>query len=459
MSEQNAVSINPFTGEQFSSYPFIYEDAIADEMKKIPLAKQWGSESTPEERSKVLLEMARILRNMASEISSMITREMGKPISQSLAEVEKSACLCEWYAEKGPIFLSPQNVPVDKGTAKINFEPIGAVLAVMPWNFPIWQIMRGAVAAIMTGNPYVLKPAPNVIGCANLISEAWKTAGLPEGCFLVINTTPEGVSYLIKDRMIALVAVTGSVRAGQAIAAQAGKELKRCLPELGGSDPFIVLEGADVDEAVKAAVIGRYQNTGQVCLAAKRIIVEKSILTEFTAKFLEATKALRIGNPFDAQTDIGPMARYDLREELHRQVMMSAKEGAEIILGGEKIEGKGNFYAPTILTNVTSEMTAFKEELFGPVAVIITAENERHAIELANDSEFGLSATVWSGKEDAEVRYTSKLECGSVFINGYSASDQRLPVGGIKKSGYGRELSYFGLHEFCNIKTSWVDRR
>jgi succinate-semialdehyde dehydrogenase len=329
----------------------------------------------------------------------------------------------------------------------------------MPWNFPIWQVLRGAVPALIAGNTYVLKHAPNVMGSAYLLLEAFKNADFPEGVFEVLNVTPDGVSTAIADPRIAAVTLTGSVRAGMAIGAQAGAALKKCVLELGGSDPFIVLNDADLDEAVKAAVIGRYQNTGQVCAAAKRLIVEQGIVEEFTRKFVEATGKLVVGDPLATDTYLGPMARFDLRDELDQQVRATLEEGATLLMGGKKAQGPGNFYEPTVFANVTDQMTSFKQELFGPVASIITARDAAHALELANDSEFGLAATVFTANVALAHQMADELETGGVFINGYSASDPRVTFGGVKKSGFGRELSHFGVREFCNAQTVWLDRR
>ncbi|WP_293649350.1 aldehyde dehydrogenase family protein, partial [uncultured Pantoea sp.] len=326
-------------------------------------------------------------------------------------------------------------------------------------NFPFWQVLRGAVGMLLAGNTYLLKHAPNVMGCASLMAQLFDATDLPKGAFASVNVDNDGVSTAIKDPRIAAVAVTGSVRAGSAIAAQAGAALKKTVLELGGSDPFIVLADADLDEAVKSAVAGRYQNTGQVCMAAKRFIVEAAIADEFEARFSAAVQALTMGDPLDEKNYLGPMARFDLRDELHKQVEQSLREGARLVLGGEKIAGEGNYYAPTILSDVTTEMTAFREELFGPVAAIAIARDADHALAIANDSEFGLSATVWTGDSAMADRLADRIETGAVFINGNGASDPRVTIGGVKKSGYGRELSHFGVHEFCNIQTVWKNRR
>ena len=328
----------------------------------------------------------------------------------------------------------------------------------MPWNFPLWQVLRGAVPILLAGNSYLLKHAPNVLGSADLIGQIFADAGVPEGVFGWVNATNDGVSQAINDRRIAAVTVTGSVRAGAAIGAQAGAALKKCVLELGGSDPFIVLNDADLDLAVKAAVAGRYQNTGQVCAAAKRFIVEEGIADTFTRRFVDAVAALKMGAPEEEENYLGPMARFDLRDELHQQVQATLADGATLLLGGEKISGEGNYYAPTVLTNVTPSMTAFRQELFGPVAAVTVAKDAEHALTLANDSDFGLSATVFTADAALADKFSRELECGGVFINGFSASDARVAFGGVKKSGFGRELSHFGLHEFCNVQTVWKDR-
>lgn len=458
-AQTHAISLNPATGQRFAAYP--YE---SDVQLDAALARNHGAfmawRQVPViQRAQKLRDLAVTLRDNAELMAQMITAEMGKPIVQARAEVAKSANLCDWYALHGPAMLNAETTQVEENKAVIEYRPLGPVLAVMPWNFPLWQVLRGAVPVLLAGNSYVLKHAPNVMGCALLIEELFIKANFPASLFEVINVTPAGVSRAIKDSHIVAVTVTGSGRAGAAIGAQAGAVLKKCVLELGGSDPFIVLSDADLDEAVKAAVAGRFQNTGQVCAAAKRFIVEEKIAAAFTDKFLAATQQMKAGDPTHETTQIGPMARYDLRDELHEQVTMSLKEGATLLAGGEKLAGEGNYYAPTVLGNVTQEMTAFRQELFGPVAAITVARDAEHALELANDSDFGLSATIFTANTMLASDMAARLDCGGVFINGYSASDPRVAFGGVKKSGFGRELSHFGLHEFCNAQTVWRDRR
>ncbi|MEA5192409.1 succinate-semialdehyde dehydrogenase [Enterobacter hormaechei] len=455
-SATHAHSVNPATGETLAAYPWAtsldVERAIAQADTGF---RQWRRESVAH-RAQKLRDLGAALRSRAEEMAQTISREMGKPIVQARAEVAKSASLCDWYAEHGPSMLHPESTQVEN--AVIEYRPLGPILAVMPWNFPLWQVLRGAVPILLAGNSYLLKHAPNVLGSAELIGKVFADAGFPEGVFGWVNATNDGVSQAINDRRIAAVTVTGSVRAGAAIGAQAGAALKKCVLELGGSDPFIVLNDADLDLAVNAAVAGRYQNTGQVCAAAKRFIVEAGVADAFTQRFVDAVKALKMGAPDEEDNYIGPMARFDLRDELHQQVQATLAEGATLLLGGEKLAGSGNYYAPTVLGGVTRQMTAFRQELFGPVAAITVANDAAHALQLANDSDFGLSATVFTANDALAETFSRELECGGVFINGYSASDARVAFGGVKKSGFGRELSHFGLHEFCNVQTVWKDR-
>ena len=458
MDSSEAVSTNPATGTVVGRYPFESGEDLDRALTEATTGfKAWSSVSI-EKRLEVLRLMAKILRRGIEPLGQMASKEMGKPIVQARAEVEKCAVLCDWYADNGAGLLHDQNTSVGE-QAYISFLPLGPILAVMPWNFPYWQTLRGAVPILLGGNGYVLKHAPNVMGCAYMMREAWSEAGLPAGVFSVLNIKPELVSKAIADPRITAVTVTGSVRAGSAIAAQAGAALKKTVLELGGSDPFIVLADADLDLAVNAAVVGRFQNSGQICIAAKRIILEAPIAAEFTRRFVEAVSALRVGSPTDEQTYIGPMAHFDLRDELDQQVQASVNAGAKVLLGGSKLAGGGNFYAPTVLTEVTPGMAVFDQETFGPVASLSVADDVDHAIELANKSEFGLSGALWTKDKALAKELARRVETGGLFVNGFSASDPRVPIGGVKKSGYGRELSYFGVHEFMNAQTVWFERR
>ncbi|MCQ7060509.1 succinate-semialdehyde dehydrogenase [Escherichia coli] len=454
----HAISVDPSNGEILTAMPWASADEIADALDLAARGFNEWKLTTVAYRAQMLRNVGQALRLRAEEMAQCISREMGKPLRQARAEVAKSAALCDWYAEHGPAMLNPEPTLVENQQAVIEYRPLGTILAVMPWNFPLWQVMRGAVPVLLAGNGYLLKHAPNVTGCAEIIAQVFADAAIPAGVYNWVNADNAGVSQMINDPRIAAVTVTGSVRAGAAIGAQAGAALKKCVLELGGSDPFIVLNDADLDLAVKAAVAGRYQNTGQVCAAAKRFIVEDGIAAEFTERFVAAASALKMGSPLNEENELGPMARFDLRDELHQQVEASLAQGARLLLGGEKIAGKGNYYAVTVLGDVTPEMTAFRQELFGPVAAITVAKNAEHALALANDSDFGLSATLFTADEALAQEMASRLECGGVFINGFSASDARVAFGGVKKSGFGRELSHFGLHEFCNVQTVWKNR-
>ena len=454
----HAISVDPSNGEILTAMPWTSADEIADALDLAARGFNEWKLTTVAYRAQMLRNVGQALRLRAEEMAQCISREMGKPLRQARAEVAKSAALCDWYAEHGPAMLNPEPTLVENQQAVIEYRPLGTILAVMPWNFPLWQVMRGAVPVLLAGNGYLLKHAPNVTGCAEIIAQVFADAAIPAGVYNWVNADNAGVSQMINDPRIAAVTVTGSVRAGAAIGAQAGAALKKCVLELGGSDPFIVLNDADLDLAVKAAVAGRYQNTGQVCAAAKRFIIEEGIAAEFTERFVVAASALKMGSPLDEENELGPMARFDLRDELHQQVEASLAQGARLLLGGEKIAGKGNYYAVTVLGDVTPEMTAFRQELFGPVAAITVAKNAEHALALANDSDFGLSATLFTADEALAQEMASRLECGGVFINGFSASVARVAFGGVKKSGFGRELSHFGLHEFCNVQTVWKNR-
>ena len=457
--QTHALSINPANGETVGSYPYETAAQLNAALDRASVAFRTWRRQPVSQRAELLLALAGALRDQAEAMAQMITLEMGKPIAQARAEIEKCAQLSEWYAAHGPAMLAPEPTLVDNGSAQIEYRPLGPILAVMPWNFPVWQVLRGAVPTLLAGNTYVLKHAPNVMGSAYLMKAAFQKAGFPEGLFEVINVTTDGVSSAIADPRIAAVTLTGSVRAGMAIGSQAGAALKKCVLELGGSDPFIVLNDADLDAAVQAAVIGRFQNSGQVCAAAKRLIIEEGVVQAFTAKFVEASRALVMGDPTSTDTYVGPMARFDLRDELHGQVQATLAEGATLLLGGDKVPGAGNYYAPTVLADVTDQMTSFRQELFGPVASIITARDADHAVALANDSEFGLTASIFTSDPAKAGEIANQLETGGIFVNAFSVSDPRVAFGGVKKSGFGRELSHFGVREFCNAQTVWLNRK
>jgi len=386
-----------------------------------------------------------------------MTEEMGKPIVQSRAEIEKCASVCDFYAQKAKEFLTPEKIETDAQKSYVSFQPLGIVLAVMPWNFPFWQVFRFLAPALMAGNAGVLKHASNVPGCALAIEEVIRKAGFPQNLFRALLIGSKDVNSVIEHSLVKAVTLTGSTLAGKAVAAKAGSVLKKSVLELGGSDPYVILDDADLDMAVSACVASRLVNGGQSCIAAKRFIVVESIRSEFEKLFVEQMKAKKMGNPIEENTDIGPQARHDLRNQLHNQVQQSIKDGAKLILGGEIPEDKGAYYPPTVLTDIKKGMLAYDEELFGPVASIIPAKDEADALEKANDSVFGLGAAVFTKDIKKGEQIAEKgLEAGCCFVNTFVRSDPRLPFGGIKESGYGRELSSFGIREFVNIKTVYV---
>jgi succinate-semialdehyde dehydrogenase len=456
--QEAAESRNPANGELIERFEFQSKDEIETVLTAALDGFQRWRRTPMDERVVVLRRMAEVLRANSQLFAETITREMGKILQESKAEIEKCAKECEWYAEHGPKMIADEPAPIDGSTAYISYLPIGPILAIMPWNFPFWQPMRAAVPILLGGNTVVLKPAPNVMRCGLNLELAWKGSGLPDGVFTVLNAANEHMEQAIGDRRIAAVTVTGSPRAGSAVAAAAGRALKKSVLELGGSDPFIVLADADLDRAVDQGIKARFSNAGQVCICAKRFILEEPIANEFTQRFAEAVRELEVGDPMDRATRLGPIARDDLREALDRQVQSTVADGAKLLTGGHKLSGKGFFYAPTVLQDVQPGMSAFDEETFGPVAAMTVARDAEHAIELANNSVYGLSGNLWSRDEARARELARRLETGGVFINGFSASDPRVPIGGIKNSGYGRELSYFGLREFLNAQTVWLDR-
>ncbi len=381
---------------------------------------------------------------------------MGKPIAQSIAEIEKCAWCCEFYAESAERFLSDESVATNATRSFVAFRPLGVILAVMPWNFPFWQVFRAAAPALMAGNVMVLKHASNVSRCALQIEEMFEESGAPQGLFTTLLLHSDRVAELLADTRIAAATLTGSEGAGVSIASTAGRHLKKTVLELGGSDPFIVLADADLPAAVDAAIRSRFQNAGQSCIAAKRFIVEDGVYDDFVQQFAEAARAQKIGDPMDRATQLGPLAREDLRDALDRQVRASVERGARIVTGGKSVGRPGFFYEPTVLADVADDMPAFTEETFGPAAAVTRAKDAQTAVALANDTTFGLGGTIWSRDTERAIKLAAQIESGSVFINGVMASDPRLPFGGVKRSGYGRELSHHGIHEFVNIQTVWV---
>jgi len=408
-------------------------------------------------RAELLRNTASILKKNIEEYSRIITMEVGKPILESRVEIEKCAWVCEYYAENGEKFLSPQQVKTDASKSYVTFQPLGVILAVMPWNFPFWQVFRFAAPTLIAGNVGILKHSSNVSGCALAIEQIFRDAGFPNNAFRTLLINSKKVASIIENPAVKAVTLTGSTPAGKAVAYKAGEMLKKTVLELGGSDPYIILEDADLQKAVNSCSFSRLLNAGQSCIAAKRFIVVESVLQEFQSLLIQNMQNVTMGDPLDENTTIGPMARSDLRDELHQQVFKSVELGAKLLLGGQIPSDKGAFYPPTILTNVKPEMPAFDEELFGPVAAIVPAKDENEAIQLANNSVFGLGAAVFTENiARGEKIASEKLEAGSCFVNDFVKSDPRLPFGGIKQSGYGRELSNFGIREFVNIKTVYI---
>lgn len=448
-------SVNPFSGAVIAEYSADSDEAVQSKLERSSKALEVWKTTSLEQRADLLRNVAGVLRAKKEKYAWRMSEEMGKPIAQARAEVEKCAWTCDYFAEHGAEILRTQSVTTEAAYSAVRFEPLGAILTIMPWNFPFWQFFRFAAPNLMVGNVSVLKHAPNVTGCALDIEEIFAKVGAPDGLVVNLFASNEQVADVICDRRIAAVTLTGSVGAGRSVAATAGSALKKCVLELGGSDPFVVLADCDLERTVEQAVVGRTQNNGQSCIAAKRFIVERPVYEQFVERFRERLSGLRQGNPLDEQTQIGPLARQDLRDELHRQVVESVEQGARCLLGGEIPEGAGFMYPPTLLVDVTAEMTAFREETFGPLASVTVAEDVEHAIALANDSEYGLGASLWTTAERGRA-LAGRMQAGYVAVNEIVKSDPRMPFGGIKHSGYGRELSAFGMLEFTNIKACWV---
>ena len=449
-------SVNPADGTALKEVDIFTSRKLEDALQGAASAGPAWRATPLAERCALMHKAATVLRSHAGEFAQMITLEMGKPVREALAEVEKSALGCEYYADQGPAFLADEVIESDAGRSMVVFQPLGTVLAIMPWNFPFWQVFRFAAPALVAGNTGLLKHASNVPLCALAIESVFKEAGFPAGVFRSLMIQSSRVAGVIEDKRVHAVTLTGSEPAGRQVAATAGAEIKKSVLELGGSDPFIVLEDADLDLAVETAVTSRFLNSGQSCIAAKRFIVVNAIADEFIKRFKVGVEALRVGNPLDESTQIGPLARFDLRDELHRQVVESIKQGAVAVTGCNLESGSGAYYQASILDRVTPDVCAYHEELFGPVASIIRAEDEADAIRIANDSEFGLGGSVWTQDSARGERLARQLECGCAFVNGLVKSDPRLPFGGVKNSGYGRELSRLGMHEFVNAKTIWI---
>jgi len=453
----NLISMNPATGKLIKQYSEMGDAEIEEILGRVEQTYWQWREVPFSERRKVLQNAARILRDRKEEYAHLMALEMGKPIREGRAEAEKCAWVCDYFAEKAEEFLAPETIETDASRSYVTFNPLGVILAVMPWNFPFWQVFRFAAPSLMAGNAAVLKHASNVQGCALAIEEIFRDAGAPENLFRTLIIGSAKVERVIEHPIVKAVTLTGSTPAGRAVAQKAGQMLKKTVLELGGSDPYLILEDADLSKTVPTCVNSRLINSGQSCIAAKRFIVVESIRKAFEEQYVALMKSKKMGDPLQEDTDIGPQARTDLRDDLHRQVTESVKMEARLLLGGTIPEGPGAFYPPTVLTDVSKGMPVYDEETFGPVAAIIPVKDEAEAIRVANDSKFGLGAAVFTrDAEQGERIAAEKLEAGSCFVNAFVKSDPRLPFGGIKESGYGRELSYYGIKEFVNIKTVYV---
>lgn len=449
-------TVNPTTEDPIREYEE-FDDAKVDELiQRAHTAFQTWRETPFRNRAPVMSALAYQLRRRKDECAALMTREMGKPIEQAEGEVDKCAWVCEYYAENGKEFFESESVKTDASQSYVRFDPLGVVLAVMPWNFPFWQVCRFLAPSLMAGNVALLKHASNVTGCSLMIEELVHEAGFPPGVFASLLISGSRASEVVGHPLVRAATLTGSERAGRSLAAAAGKHLKKTVLELGGSDPFIVLADADIAKTARSAAKARSINTGQSCIAAKRFIVEQSILKEFEEAFISEMENLKQGDPTDTNNDLGPLAREDLLSTLDDQVKRSIDAGAKLRLGGKRLDRKGYFYPATVLGDVEPGMPAFDEEVFGPVAAIIAASSAENAVELANQSSLGLGASIWTADIELAQRLAADVESGVVFINEIVKSDPRLPFGGVKDSGYGRELGRLGAREFVNAKTVWV---
>jgi succinate-semialdehyde dehydrogenase/glutarate-semialdehyde dehydrogenase len=450
-------SINPATNEEIKSYPEMNNNQIEEIISKSHQSFLNWHKTEFSQRAILMKKAADVLRSKKEKWAEVMTLEMGKPINQSRGEVEKCAWVCDYFAENAEKFLKDEIIKSDAEKSFVTYNPLGVILAVMPWNFPFWQVFRFAAPNLMAGNAGVLKHSSNVTGCALAIEEIFREAGFPENLFKTLVVSSKGIKGVIENKLISAVTLTGSVPAGKAVASMAGSVLKKTVLELGGSDPYLVLEDADLEKTADTCVNSRLLNGGQSCIAAKRFIVVESIYNKFEKLFVEKMQEKKMGDPLDESNYLGPQARADLRDELHSQVVKSIEMGAEILLGGEIPKMRGAYYPPTVLSNVKPGMPAYNEELFGPVAGLIKAKDENDGVKIANDTNFGLGAAVFTSDVQRGERIAKKeLNAGCCFVNEFVKSDPRLPFGGIKESGYGRELSAFGIKEFVNIKTVYI---
>jgi succinate-semialdehyde dehydrogenase/glutarate-semialdehyde dehydrogenase len=454
------VTVDPATGRELERYPAFSDAEIDAALDRAAAAQRGWAAAGFDARAAVLRRVAGILRRDVDDLALLVTREMGKPLAEARAEVEKCATGCDFYAEHAARFLADEPVATSADRSWIGYEPVGVVLAVMPWNFPLWQVLRFAAPALMAGNAALLKHSPNTTGCALAVQRLVEEAGAPVGLFAALVVAepdvPAVTTRLIDDPRIGAVTITGSERAGAAVGAAAGRSIKKSVLELGGSDPFVVLADADLPRVAALAARGRLLNAGQSCISPKRLVVDAAVAEEFTRLLVAEVEALTVGAPEAPGTDVGPMAREDLLDGVHRQVEASVAAGARLLTGGRRLEGPGWFYAPTVLADVAAGMPAYDEEVFGPVAAVIVADGEDDAVRIANDTRFGLGASVWTADPERGVAMGRRIRSGAVFVNAVVASDVRVPFGGTGRSGYGRELAAAGIREFVNVRTWWL---
>jgi succinate-semialdehyde dehydrogenase/glutarate-semialdehyde dehydrogenase len=450
-------TVNPATGEEVRTFEALAEGEIDQKIQHAADTFGEYKKTSFAERSRMMLRAAEILEEEAEDFGRLMTSEMGKTLAAATAEAKKCARGCRYYAENTEKFMADEEVDLEGARAYIRYEPLGPILAVMPWNFPFWQVFRHAAPALMAGNVILMKHASNVPQCALAIEDIIHRAGFPEGSFQTLLIGSSQVQAVIDDPRVRAVTLTGSEGAGRSVGAEAGENIKPSVLELGGSDPFIVMPSADLEKAVGTAVTSRTLNNGQSCVNAKRIIVHEEIADEFERRFVESMAALRVGDPMSEDTDMGPLATTQMLEDVDGQVRKSVEAGARVLTGGEPMDEPGNFYPPTVITDIPKESPAYREEIFGPVASLFKVKDIDEAIHLANDTSFGLSSSAWTSNPQEQERFINEIEAGMVYINRMTESTPEIPFGGAKNSGYGRELSHFGIHEFTNIKTVWID--
>jgi succinate-semialdehyde dehydrogenase/glutarate-semialdehyde dehydrogenase len=450
-------TVNPATGEEIRTFEALTEEGIDDKVQRAADTFREYKKTSFEERARMMLRAAEILEEEAEDFGRLMTSEMGKTLAAATAEAKKCARGCRYYAENAERFMADEEVELEGARAYIRYEPLGPILAIMPWNFPFWQVFRHAAPALMAGNVILLKHASNVPQCALAIEDIIHRAGFPEGAFQTLLISSSQVQTVIDDPRVKAVTLTGSEGAGRSVGAEAGENIKPSVLELGGSDPFIVMPSADLAKAVGAAVTSRTLNNGQSCINAKRIIVHEEIADEFERRFVEKMSSLKVGDPMSEETEMGPLATPQILEDVDDQVRKSVEAGARVLTGGEPMERDGNFYPPTVITDIPEDSPAYREEIFGPVASLFKVRDIDEAIRVANDTFFGLGSSAWTNDPQEQERFINEIEAGMVYVNRMTESTPEIPFGGAKNSGYGRELSHFGIHEFTNIKTVWID--